>query len=163
MKIHCICFFSACCLVLEKSIFIFQFVKYWKFGLLAQWENSLNTIEVLFLPENYNVEIIEFMQNSHKWYSFFEHQCSWDCNISSYDWHFLSPLCPLLMKMLNRSQGALLLDRATGAWACCGREAAGERSRAVLAGCARHWKKGDDPGRWQCQITVRLNLHNAVP
>lgn len=88
---------------------------------------------MLFLPENYNVEIIEFMQNSHKWYSFFEHQRSWDCNISSYDWHFLPPLCPLLMKMLNCSHGALLLDRATGAWACCGREAAGELSRAVSA------------------------------
>lgn len=141
-------------------------------GNLGYWHNEkihwIQWLEVLFLPENYNVEIIEFMQNSHKWYSFFEHQCSWDCNISSYDWHFLSPLYPLLMKMLNRSQGALLLDRATGAWACCGREAAGEWSRAVSAPMCpsleeRWWpREVTVPDHCEAQSTQRSSLAAVV-
>lgn len=105
------------------------------------------------------------MQNSYKRCSFLRQQCSWGCNISSYDWRILSPLCPLLMKMLNCFCGARVLDKVQSPGVCLWEsqgESGGKMSRAVPDQCASHWKKGGDLGRWQSHITARLDLYSTV-
>lgn len=170
--IHYIRLFSVCCVVFEKTCFgFFQSVKYWKIGSLEQWVNLVNIMarDVQTLPHFF---YFPHKIASWKWKhlcrshinNILHHQCGWDCIISGDDWRILSPLCPLLMKMLCHSRGTRVSDKVQSlrfGFAFGRAEGRKGPSRRWAGLCwsryASHWKKGDDPGRWQCQITMWLS------